>query len=193
LGSSSPFVVVGRPLDSEKVVEGIHAIVHIEEPREAILAASHGVLCLRDRHLLDAWSEALEQSYLSGRGVHVVLCGEAGRRESGVETAIHISDVASRSPDELRWMVIEYFMDAQELLEAPSAASPEELDWVVTHSAGSCSEVLAGTLRLTSLRTLRSLSQAADLLKMPRASLRAWLADRGALPFEVADLSDDSN
>jgi len=83
---------------------------------------------------------------------------------------------------ELDRIISEYATDAiHELGTARTTFTPEDLDWVRSHSAATLAEIEKGTRRLVALRASENLSSAAARLGMAPVSLSRWFARRDHL------------
>lgn len=194
LGPLAPFIVCDHRRASGADSENVRSPLNIADPDEALTAAVGGTLCFRNERLPASFDRILERARFSDARAQIVVCG-GPQDEPNVHTAeavLTLPSMAARSTRAIEHIVLEYFLDAEQVLESPTRASAEEHKWVLDHSASSLSEISKATLRLTALRVSKSLAGAAERLGMKPVSLRRWIGRRGLPPrasIELGELS----
>lgn len=186
-GRAAPFVICDP--DRLEMPPTVRIYRNVREWRAALTAARGGALCVPNGQPPEPLADflaAVRDEYIPA--VQVILCAPL-HQEPAIPgaTPIAIPALSSRSPKQLRHIVVEYARDAAQLLGVDKPLSEEDRAWVLAHAAQAGTALSFGaiskaTLRLTALRAGKSLAGGARLLGMTRVSFRKWFARRPPTP-----------
>jgi pSer/pThr/pTyr-binding forkhead associated (FHA) protein len=182
-GDDRPFVVCDPRRRSGEAT--VRSAQNAASGLEGLMAAAGGSLCVRSRRLPHDFHEVLRALGAPSLQVQLVVCADP-RTDCAAYggTPIEIPPLAAREA-ELDAIIQQYAAEAITELRPSIAVFPEvDCAWVRQHARTSLSEVEKATLRLVTLRTARTLSQAATMLGMAPVSLSRWIGRRG-LPMEL--------
>lgn len=155
-----------------------------DELDKAIAAAQGGTLCVRQHRLPRGFAQFVQrqraQPLEAAPEVQVmILCEDVALHLAHLaQGTITIPPLGSRSREQVEHVVREVLLDAKAELGSEEPLFPEDLEWMIEHSASTFAEVQKGALRLTALRMTKTAIEAAALLGMAPVSLRRWLGRR---------------
>lgn len=152
----------------------------------AVKMAIGGSLCVRKERPPVDFATMLPEALALGSRVQLIVCSNDPDANTFAAAPIQIPPLRTRK-EELPRIVDEYVLDAADTLQVPSTnLTSDDREWVLTHAAGSLTEIEKATLRLVALRISRNRTRAAERLGMAPVSLVRWI-DRRTLPPSLVD------